>query len=409
MNQSAESFGWNWRRHLWWQLILLAFIGVLAYNVSNSFDEEMSKLMPETVSNCSTRNVQASGYKAFFEVAEKAGLNCQRYEKSYRDLDKEHGVLLVVGPNFPMMNYEVDRVLDWVEKGNNLAYLDYCMYGAGQHLLSRLGLSVSNSGSFVDWEAKELPAISEMAHVSKLVLSSETRLSGGKPILKDANGALIVQVRHGKGRCLIATLPSLCSNRRIADKECWGNFQFLLNWLQSCKGKILFDEKVHGYNATQSFFIYIARSPAGLLCAQILLIFLVALFSLNQRFGPAKLITVKRKIASSEYIDGMALTYRKARAYDAAFSILYSSFRNRLCKALSLSGSDKIEDIAASWSHSTKLSAEETLSFLNNADRLQSERNATAEELLESIKECDRLYEESKPYLAVQPGRRLGG
>ncbi len=379
--------------------------------VSGQYDEQMSNLLPETVANCSSHNSQSSGYKALFEVASKLGMDCQRYEKPYRDLSPNRGVLLVVAPNFPMLAPEVDRIIKWVEEGNNLVYLDYCVYGNGKYLLDKLGMNSLVSSSIDDavLSGADLPAIPEMSHVSQIVVSSETRLSGGKALLSDSRGALAVQVHRGRGRCLIAVLPSLCANRRITEQSNWGNFQFLLNWLKSCGGTVYFDERVHGYTTAQNVFSYLMSGPFRPILLQIVLIFAFALYSLNQRFGPLRPVHVSRKIASSEYIDGMALTYQKARAYDTALSILFASFRHRLCKALSLPPAEPLEQLAKAWSQSTQLSEAETLSFLQTAERLQSSRTTTEAELLACMKDCDRLYEKSKQSLSVQPGRRLGG
>jgi hypothetical protein len=247
-----------------------------------------------------------------------------------------------------------------------------------------------------------------MQHVSQLLLSSETRLIGGDAIISDSRGALVVSKTHGKGRCLIATLPNLCSNRRISERKNWGNFQFLINWLQSTHARVMFDERVHGYLSSQSVFAYLARGPIGFMILQLCLIFLLAFLSLNQRFGPVRVVAQKRKIASSEFIDGMALTYQKAKAYDAALAILYGSFRTRLCKALAVAPDEKNEVLAHAWSDASQIAYEEIRQFLQTIENLQEKRNVTEEQLLQCMKECDQLYERSKVHLAVHPGRRHG-
>lgn len=398
----------SWRRNLIWQLPLLAIVCFIASSVSERFDKELSRFLPETVANCSTYNDKASGYKGLYELAERVGKKCTRFNKSYRDLSAKNGVLIVVAPTEPMMTHDVDRVLAWVSKGNSCIYLDYCMYGSGRYLLEKIGVTSIVSDSLDDWKFTEIPKIEEMEHVKQMVLSSETRLRGGEVLVNDKHGSLAIRVKHGAGSIIIASLPNLCSNRRIAEKSNWGNFQFLMNCIASCD-RVLFDERVHGYTDAQNAFIYLMRGPAGAITAQGLLIFLLLLLSQNQRFGPSKLVSNARRIASSEYIDGMAQTYIKARAHDTALSILFGSFHLRLCKALSLAPDEKVETIAQNWSQATKIAYEEALHFLKEAERLQASRSTTEEELVSVMKECDRLYESTKPYLAVQPGRRLGG
>lgn len=409
MTSGEQSHASNWRRHIWWQLLLLGVVGTIGYHVSKNYDDDIDKLMPETVVNCSTHNAQGSGYKALLEVAQKSGLSCRQFEKPYRELRKESGVLVIVAPNYAMTSHEIDQVLNWVAEGNELIYLDYCLYGSGRTLLDKLGLNTLYVGSIEDWVAKHLPDHNLLQHVDQLVLSSDTRIKGGNQLLSDKHGALMVELEHGKGDCLIASVPSLCANRRISKKSNWGNFQFMLNCMSKSGKTILFDERVHGYTSSQNVYTYLARGPAGLISAQLFLIFLIALLSLNQRFGQARSIRVQRKIASAEFINGMALTYQKAKAFDAAWAILYGSFHTRLCKALSLPPNETPENIAGAWSQATSLNLSETTNFLKASDQLQKSHINSEEQLVENIKECDHLYELSKDHLSVQPGRRLGG
>ncbi len=399
----------KWHFQLLWQLALLALVAFIAYSVSNKFDQEMDRFLPESVMNCSTYNARPSGYRALFELAVKVGLPCKRFENSYRELAKYRGVLLIIGPDYPLAPYDSDRILAWVAKGNSLVYLDSCAFGTGKYLMDKIGIAASSSKSARDLKVTDLEELAEMAHVKELIISSEARLKGGSSVAKDSKGAFLVMQNFGKGRCLLATAPNLCANRRIAEKDNWGNFQFMINWLKSSAGEVLFDERVHGHSNATNVFRYLANGAVGNFCLQMTLLLLILFLSLNQRFGPAKSVPNKRKIASSEYIDGMALTYLKAKANDAAVSIIFGSFRNRLCKALSCSHEDSAEKIAASWSSATPLKYERLLEFLQKAESMQNSKNSTSEELILCMKECDKLYEASRPYLSVHAGRRLGG
>ena len=403
-----ERDGRDWRQQLIWQLPLLMLVCYLTHAASDRLDEDLGRLMPETAINCSTHNSKESGYKALFELCRRVGLDCRRFESPYRDLPGEKAVLVIVAPDYPLKKFEEDHVLKWVAAGNKLVYLDNFMYGAAQRLLGRLHLKATGARSVGDAVLESPDDIPEMQHVSQLVLSAETRLSGGRTILADERGALLVEVNYGRGRCLLGSVPNLCANRRICEKDNWGNFQFMVNWLKSCRAPVAFDERVHGYTSAQNVFIYLARSPMGLVVLQLFIVFCLALLSLNQRFGPARPVPVRRKIVTSEFIGGMARTYQKARAYDAAFSILYGSFRTRLCRALGLSPREKIEEIARSWSQTAQLSYEETSRFLQTAEELQAQKCPSEERLLTTMKECDRLHCLSKTYLSAGSMRRTG-
>ena len=410
MNNSADnqSLFSNWKGRLFWQLPLLAIVLFAASSVQEKMDAQIDKMIPETVSFTSTNNKKASGYSALYELSERIGLKSKRWDAPYRDLEKENGVLFIVSPSQPLKDVEIDQILSWVQSGNTLIYMDYCMYGSGEHLLSKLGLRIKLAKATDDLVLTDLPAAAESAHVKRLVLASETRIYGGDALLKDKQGAFMSQVGIGKGRCFIATLPNFCANRRISNTADWGNFQFILNLLKSSNGVVLFDERVHGFSSSQNVFVRLAHTPIGLAVLQLSLIFLVAFMSLNQRFGRIQLIHERRKIASSEFIDGMALTYAKARAFEAALHILYGSFRQRLCKALSLDSDEKSEALSAAWSQTGTVKSEDAANFVRSADRLLAQEKITEEDLISTMVECDRLHESSKSTLALQTRRRGG-
>lgn len=401
----------SWRKQLIWQLPLLALVSYAGSLVSNSFAEEMDSFMPETISNCSTHNRQASGYKAFYELIQRLKPACRRFEFSYRELPKEKSVLVIVAPTDLMMPYDIDKILNWVAEGNSLVYLDYCMYGSGRHMLEKLKLKPTSGRTLEDKEISSLPDIPEMEHVSKIVATTETRLSGGRVILSESaahKDALLVEVEHGKGKCLVGTLPNLCNNQRISDKNNWGNFQFLANWLLARQAVILFDERVHGYSNNLNYFVHLLRGPVGPITLQLLFLFAICLGSLNQRFGPAKSVLQARKISTAEYIDGMAMTYEKARAYNTALSIIYGSFRTRLCKSLALAPGESAETLASTWAGSVSIKYEDALAFLRNADKILESNQTSEKQLIAIIEDCNRFYEYSKHGLALQKTQGLG-
>lgn len=402
-----EKSGKKWLKRLIWQLPLLAVVLYFGSLVQTKLDERMDNVIPETVAFCSTKNKKPSGYSALYELFQKVKLEPKQWIEPYRELTQQRGILLVVSPSYPLREFECDQILSWVAAGNQLVYLDYCMYGAGSRLLERLNLDARVAKAGSDVLTAALPAIPEMANVKRLALSSETRLKGGTVLVQDGQGALLVEAKYGKGRCLVGTLPSFCANRRISDTANWGNFQFMLNWVRSSDGSVLFDERVHGFTASQNVFVHLSRQPLGLMVAQLVLIFVIALASLNQRFGRLHVHHEKRKIASSEFIDGMARTYSKAHAYEAALHILYGSFRQRLCKALSLAPSENAELVAQTWAQSAPVKVDEARAFLREADNLAQQSKIKEEDLVKTMNECDRLYEQSKSSLAVHI-RRIG-
>lgn len=138
-----------------------------------------------------------------------------------------------------------------------------------------------------------------------------------------------------------------------------------------------------------------------------LALFLIALVSLNQRFGPPRLVSNPRRISNLEFVDGMAHTYRKAKAHDTAWSILFGTFRTRLCKGLGASPSDPADVLAVAWSEATGIKETELREFLEKAAAMES-AHISREEMLEMVARCDNLTERSKNFLAIAATRRQG-
>lgn len=429
-------------------LCMLVAAGV-ASTLSSTFEDELARYVPETMTDTSTYNKKPTGYAGCFELSEKLKNSTKRWQRPYRDL-QEPGTLVVMGPSQFLQDFEIEQILKWVKEGNDLVYMDFFTFRiTGKSLLERLSLKAIESANLTD--SAFTPVKDPLCeHVDKLNVSAETRLvqtdgsllpdqvvpetsktpdahhdgydntpteeakqtkpakATPKVIASDKNGALIIEVPYGKGRCLVSVAPNLCCNRRIADPESKGNFQLLANCLKNSPGTVYFDEKCHGFSSTPGIFAYLSKGPVGLAAAQILLIFAVALLSLNQRFGPVKRVSNPRRISNLEFIDGMAHTYRKAKASDTAWSILFVSFKTRLCKALGAAPETPTEELANSWAEITGLTSKECNEFLTRAIKAES-THITNEELLELVASCDRLSEQSKQFISITASRRLSG
>lgn len=435
------------RKRLLQALCALAGASLLSVAIGEQFEEELSRYIPETVTNASSYNKKPSGGAALFELCEKTNLKPVRWQKPYREL-KNAGTLVLIAPAYPPREFEVDQILNWVAKGNRLAYLDYFGLQTGKRFLNRLSVGATDSVSLVNKDVKPEPLLL-MEHVQTLNLTAEARLrytganagdtdnlkdkdqdknqskgkdrQAGEPenrtsvepskgavvLAKDDNGGLIIEVPYGKGSCFLSSAPNLCCNRRVADSQSKGNFQLVSNWLSDKPGTVYFDEKCQGVNESISLVAWLCKGKMGAVLAQITLLFAVALVSLNQRFGPPRNVSGPRRISNLEFVTGMAHTYRKARANDTAWAILFSSFKTRLCKSLGVSPADSTKDLANAWSEATGLKHAELQVFLDRAIATES-THITREEMLELVARCDHLADQSKEHLSIARSHRQG-
>lgn len=393
------------RHHNFWVLVLLA-VCVPAVIVGSAFSEGVNQLLPETLPNPTTYNKKASGYSALYELCEKAGLSVKRWELPYRRLSasKQRGTLVLVLPWDILDRADVDYITNWVEKGNDFVYLDYFTYKSGQKLLDRLNVDDVAQRKGAKEQLVELDqSVPQSQHInSGLKVTSEVKFKGGNTL---ADG-YFTEVRLGKGRVLIGSVPDLCSNKHIADPAYRDNFQFMINWLSSSRHPILFDEKAHGYSSGANVFFFILKSPVGFILLQLAIIALVALISLNQRFGAAKLVSNPRKISNLEFIDGLASTYERARARDAAWAMMFNPLHSKLCRTLGVAPDAPDEELAAAWSESSGKPRVECAAFLEKSRNALARQGLTSEELQELVTLSDKLTAESRE---LQPVRRIMG
>jgi hypothetical protein len=415
---------WHWH-HLWW-LVLLLFVGAFGVMVSGEFDSAKREWMPELMPLPSTYNLKPSGYSAFFELCQKVGLKTERFEESYRMLKEKnlHGTLVMIEPFEAPSTQDAERIAKWVEKGNNIVYFDYFdAFGPSRRLANKLGAEVGGPSAEMKDEVinqagpvqneqsstadqsktdKESKPASQWRFVDRVITHSDSWLRGGKTLVEGSNGALLMLFPRGQGSSLLGTDIYFCRNDQIRNPRYKGNFQFLINHLMSCKQPVIFDEKCHGYSSSDNAMFFLMRRYPGFTFAQLLVIALVAWLSCNQRFGRARRLSQARHISNLEFIDGLAATFRRARARDAAWDMVFHPFKTRLCKRLGVAPDDSLDVLARAWSETTGGSAAEYEAFLVRAQEATKDRRLSEKEFLELLEISDKLSAHAKRLVAAR-------
>lgn len=385
------------KHHLWW-LVVLAIACLAGVMVSEKWNSQVDSFFPESLPNPSTYNRKPSGYSGLKELTKKLGISTSTWELPYRYLKKNNvsGTLVLVAPQETPSQSEVNQIADWVKSGNHLIYLDYFSYRTGKAMTDKFDIEPFDSVALTD---KALPFDAkppESAFVKELILSGDVRLNGGLPLVSDNHGAFLSEIKYGKGRVLVGSVPTLAANRRLQEQDQWGNFQFLANWLRANGGPVLFDEKSHGFSTQTNILVFMAKSPVGLLVFQLVLITIVALISLNQRFGAPIIVSSRRKISNLEFIDGLAMTYRRARARDTVWGMIFHSFKAKLCKKLQVAPHEGYDKLASEWALATGQNKSECEAFLMRAQAALERGKMSQEELVELVSTCDKLNSQSK-------------
>src|SRR5690348_7021037 len=115
------------RNRMLWLLLLFGFC-IPAVLVNSAFSESINQMLPETLPFPSTYNKKASGCSATYELAQKLGIDCKRWQSPYRKLIEEkntNGTLVIIFPWDTLTSADADNIVEWVKRGNDLVYLDF--------------------------------------------------------------------------------------------------------------------------------------------------------------------------------------------------------------------------------------------------------------------------------------------
>ena len=395
--KKPQELGFN-KRHLWWQALALIAISFFSVYASGAFDQEFAKFVPEKSVLVSTFNKRQSGISGLLEMLDKLGHKTKKWYYPYRQLDDFNGCLVITAPLFSLKDYEVKQILSWVKSGNDLVYFDNFNLSRSRLLPSQLEISVKTSVKKL--ERIEVPVNQKVPWLRKIDsvrVSTKSRLIGGKALVEDESGPIIVYVKHGKGRVILGCAPRMLSNDLIANSKNWNNFQFFENWLAyraesvASGTDIYFDERSHGLTGGRNVFIYLSRGPFGLVSLQLILIILIALVSSAQRFGKALSVLDNRRISNMEFIDGLANAYKRAKANTSVLEILFHSFRVNVSKKMGVSSHEKDEVLVNAWNTAPITSDANLKDLIDEYNTVLSDRSISDSELLKMIATCDKI------------------
>lgn len=397
------------------QLFLLVLVSALAVFVGQSFEDNLRHILPEQRVFRSVVNKKESGLSALFTIAKQSDLPCQVWVLPYRRLGEAKGLLFVSQPHIAWKETEVKDILSWVWQGNQLVYLDYFSRNepifakekgwkvekkfTEQPLLAKLGLSpawLKNGAVMFD---HRLP---EMTHVHKLLLKSEVKLNGGRPLVGcKGGGAYITAVKYGSGRVLVGTVPAMCSNVKLNEANNYDKFQFMINCFRTAGGAILFDEYCHGITGTSNIFVYFSRRLPGLITCQLLLMLILATLGTRQRFGSPKELQSDRQISDFAYVSGLGNVYKHAQANLAALEIIVGFWKTKLCRQFGLPARASIEEISQRAKDSNLITREQKnngqvalnklAQFLNDYEQAVSQGEISKAQLMHLVSQCDSL------------------
>jgi hypothetical protein len=368
---------------------------------------------------------------SLYSVTEKglAGLAHQLRELGFKPVPltrpvyqtRERGILIIAqGKSERVLDFnptitpdKAKRYLEWVAEGNTLV-LWGPMYTA---IHAELGVDFSAPRRGAEDEVFSVSVELETAYTSRIRrLEQETC-----PVATARRGAAIslwgvanehgsggLLVGHGKGRVFVITDASLLTEpgRKRADNA------FVVTDIlarHAPEGRVLFDETVHGFRSTNSFFNYLHRHGQMLWLVQLGLIAVIALWAVAIRLGPPLPLAQGAKADAVDYAGAMARIYQQAGATGWLARNLGREFIDAVKSFLRLRRNASPAEIERTWRQRYPASKDRLESLLALAQELEQTESTSQARLLAAAQAFDEFRERhlDRQPVRTKPGRNL--
>jgi len=199
-----------------------------------------------------------------------------------------------------------------------------------------------------------------------------------------AEGALLVDYPHGRGRIVLLSDPFIVANNGIGRAD---NLILALNVVAGTGGLVAFDEFHQGRASTHNALIqYFEGTPVLALCGQFALIAFVVVWSRGRRFArPLPLPQVDRR-SSLEFVASMAELEQLAKAHDLALENIYGRVRRAMVRYAGLNNLSPRSEVAARVAARSGLNRQELESLMRRCEDAINGANITGKQALHLAK-----------------------
>jgi hypothetical protein len=294
------------------------------------------------------------GVKGFARLLERNGYTVRSLRRTYRRLPKDADMLVIFPPPFRLdassasgdwSAEDADALDAWLRKGGRLllfsgdSRLPESLRGDGRN---RLPITLFPTDRMLNAQPS-LPA-PWLDGIQRVRLADQrANLSPRKerwvPLLHTGGTVEAALWYYEKGVVFECTDWQWLTNERLREAD---NGAFILAVVRTMLpkgGVVYFDDAGQGdlereAGAPRGFW-GIAPMGVRIAFAHLMLVTLVAFYSLGKRFGLPR-PTPSRAPALSEYVDALAGVYERTRAVQPAFETILDDVRRRLCRRLGL-------------------------------------------------------------------------
>lgn len=226
-----------------------------------------------------------AGVKGLYVLMEESGINVKSWRRSWSTLPDANGHALIVIEPGQVAQEERERLLAWIERGNDVIWLEQHPEGWTEALDHRALLSETAKA--------DISRISRVEDVTRsdsrqyeAVIHSPFRIAdeaGFEPLLRDEYGTIAARLTIGEGTLSLFVVPRWMQNETILEHH---HFELLWPHLKQPWDAVWFDDYHHGYRDAGGF-INVYPDWMLALFIQLVLAVLLWLYAGAIRFGPA--------------------------------------------------------------------------------------------------------------------------
>jgi hypothetical protein len=310
-------------------------------------------------------------------------------------LVEPEGTALLPGQAPDLGATDVQALLRWVERGNTLL-----LCGRRLNALHRALDVVVTQGARAAEEELVAVALSEAGGytdgIDRLVVEGRAvvEAEAGLPLwwVGDSPGAVVL--RRGRGRVLVVADPSLLTLRGLRRED---NVLFLVNVaaLHGQDRQVYFDEYHHGLRSGGGFWGYLRYHDQHGLLLPVLLVAVVAGWSVAKRLGPAVPTPRESHADAVDYASAVARIYQRAGVRQRPAQTLARDFLGALARHLHLRPSARPAEMLAAWRRRHPGDAGRSLEgLLRIVSELRQGAGVSEQRLLTAARALDRFKNE---------------
>lgn len=225
-------------------------------------------------------------------------------------------------------------------------------------------------------------------------------------LLRDAYGSVVLKAQIGQGQVIWIAAPHFAAN---AYQDEPGNFKFLTQLVTQPGYPIWVDEYLHGYKdqaviqqeTSRSLLRYLFSTPLLIVAVQAGVLFLVLIWTHNQRLGAPIPLETTPEDNSAAYIQALATVLQKSHSSDFVVETVSRAEQLRVQRSLGL-GAELLapETVINAWHQQTGRPASELASLLQpqeqNSGRSGARRRLSEQELLTWLRTIPLIRQQLK-------------